>query len=753
MDKSLRLQVIFGALEKVSAPVQRMRAGTKGLAKDMAATRKEITALRAAQNQISQVGKLRSGLGDTQSDLVKLRLRMQQLRTEIGRTDNPTKELTQALSAAEREEKKLIATSERQSAALAKLQRELTEAGVDTTDLSRHQAELARRMAAANGRLGEQQDRLTRVNRAKERGEKIKSVGRGVMTAGAVSTAAISAPLIAFGARAMTAAKESREADAQVENSLANMKNNSGRTFAALKAQSEQLQSTSLFDDDDIMRDVTASILMFGKVSGPIFDRAQQTAVDLAAKLKKDPKAAALMLGKALQDPVKGLGALGKAGVTFDAAEKKRLATLVKTNQLTKAQEIILGRLASVRGAAAADRAAHPEAAAAQDLRTLEESVGANLQTNMKPVLEQVGKLLAAFNSLSPHTQGLIVKIAILAAVFGPVVVALGGLITVIGVLVPIFSALAGAVGLTMLPLLAVIAAVALLAFAGYEIYQHWGPIKAWFIGLWESIKGAFSAVVGWFGQMFQRLGAFFRDNFQTILMVVAPFLAIPLMIYSNWGAISGWFAGLWGRVKGIFAAAPGAIWQAFKNGFLAGFAWLVGLNVQFAQIGANLISGLIRGFLGGLGRLKDTIVGAAGKVKDWFAKKLGIHSPSRVFMGFGGFLTEGLALGVDRGAAEPIDRIRRLARNMGSAMALGAAAPALAMPTASSATIGTVAAAAARGPAVAAAGAGAGSVYNITINQLPGQDPQELALMVRRAIEAHEREKAAAAASRYEDD
>jgi hypothetical protein len=759
-DRSLRLQVIFGALDKLSAPIQRMRAGSKGLAKDMAATRKEIAGLKAASAEVRRLEQLRGKLGDTQSELVKVRLRMQQVRAEIAKSDAPSKDLTRSLAAMEREERKLVTTTGKQATELAQLQGALEAAGVDTSNLSRHQSELGRRMDAANRRLGDQHKRMERLNRVRERGEKIQKVGKGIATAGVASTAVVSAPLLLFGKQAADAAQESRAASAQVEASLASMGKASKRSIGQLQEQAAKLQRTSLFDDDDIMVQLTANLLTFGNVSGKVFDRAQQGAVNMSAKLGQSLQSSAMQLGKALNDPVKGVTALQRVGVSFTAEQKKMIAQMVKAKDVAGAQNLILGELEKqFAGSAQAARNAKPGAATIDDWREFQETAGEIILKTLPKLTQVLDRVIVAFNTMSPGMQTFMIGLGAVAIILGPILTLLGGLITVIGAVSTALAAGAAAIGIGMLPMigivLAVIAVVALLAYAAYKIYQNWGPIKGWFIGLWESIKGAFSAVVAWFGQAFQSLKTFFVANWQYMVAAVAPFMAIPLLIYNNWGAIAGFFAGLWGRIRSLFATAPGQLWQAFKGGFMAGLNWLVNLHVRFAEIGANLVAGLIRGFFGKVGALKNAIVNVAGNVKNWFAQKLGIRSPSRVFMGLGGFLTEGLAIGVDRGSGAPVDRIRKLARSMGAAMTLGAAAPALAMPSASTATIGSLAGAGASRPAASAGAGGApgGSVYNITINQQPGQSAEDLALMIRRAIEAHEREKAAAAMSRYEDD
>ena len=75
---------------------------------------------------------------------------------------------------------------------------------------------------------------------------------------------------------------------------------------------------------------------------GGAFDRATMAAVDMAAAGFGTAEMNAVQLGKALNDPVKGINSLTRSGITFTAEEKKKIATLVQSNQMRKAQDIIL---------------------------------------------------------------------------------------------------------------------------------------------------------------------------------------------------------------------------------------------------------------------------------------------------------------------------------------------------------------------------------------------------------------------------
>jgi len=96
------------------------------------------------------------------------------------------------------------------------------------------------------------------------------------------------------------------------------------------------------------IKETSALLLTFRSVAssaddvGGVFDRAQQAALDLAAAGFGSATSNAQQLGKALEDPIKGLTALTRSGVTFTDAEKERIKVLVESGQVTEAQTLIL---------------------------------------------------------------------------------------------------------------------------------------------------------------------------------------------------------------------------------------------------------------------------------------------------------------------------------------------------------------------------------------------------------------------------
>jgi hypothetical protein len=489
-----------------------------------------------------------------------------------------------------------------------------------------------------------------------------------------------------------------------------------GRTFPQLHAQAAALMKQSLFDDDEIMRKVTANMLTFGKVSGPTFDRAQLAAVNLATKLNGDLQGATMMVGKALNDPAKGITAMTRAGVSFTAEQKKMIKTMAEAGDVAGAQKLILSELdKQFGGSGKAARQADPIAAAALDMGELQQAIGEKLIPAMIPVAQGISGMLDSFNALSPGTQKLIVGFLGVAAVFGPIASGFGAVASVVGGAArpimwlvrtgPLLASSLGMVGNTLLAVgraaLAnpiVLAAVAIGA-AAYLIYRNWEPISAFFVRLWGGIKS-----------LFAQYGA-------ALLAPIMPFIGIPLLIYQNWGAITGFF---------------GTVWNGVKSAAATGFQWFAALPGKFGALGKAIITGLISAL--SPTALAARLIAIAKSGITAFKNFFGIKSPSRLFMAMGGHMTAGLAQGIDQGGRRPLRAIGRLASGVAGAGALSLAAPAQASAGGTFNPTPLARAAQAQRPAQAAA------PITIQIYQQPGEDAEALAERVMRKIEAARR-------------
>lgn len=84
-----------------------------------------------------------------------------------------------------------------------------------------------------------------------------------------------------------------------------------------------------------------------------VFTRATEAMVDYGVAMGTDAKGGAIQLGKALNDPIKGIAALGRAGVQFTEDQKEMIRGFVETGDLLSAQKIILEELETQFGGSA----------------------------------------------------------------------------------------------------------------------------------------------------------------------------------------------------------------------------------------------------------------------------------------------------------------------------------------------------------------------------------------------------------------
>lgn len=304
----------------------------------------------------------------------------------------------------------------------------------------------------------------------------VESTGRKMTTVGLGMSAAITAPFVMLVKSAVPAATESAQALAQVNAALASMGPVAGRTTQQLQDQAAALMHISTFDDDDILKSVTANMLTFGKITGETFDRAQLAAINLSARLGQDLQSSTIQIGKALNDPIKGVTALQRVGVSFTAQQREQIKAMTESGNVAGAQKIILGELEKqFGGAAKAMHDATPGADVQHSWDDFKEKVGAIALKVAPPLLEALGKILDMFNSLPDGVQTGIVVFAGVAAVIGPVVATIGTLVTTFAGMAPVVAA----AGAALSPILVPLAAVAAAAAAVWYAWKHWDDIKA----------------------------------------------------------------------------------------------------------------------------------------------------------------------------------------------------------------------------------------------------------------------------------
>lgn len=150
------------------------------------------------------------------------------------------------------------------------------------------------------------------------------------------------------------------QATAEAEKSLAALdvavRNNAGAagvTTKELADLSSELQKVTTYGDETI-QGMQALLLTFRQIAGPEFERAQIAVLDLATALGQDLNSAAMLVGRALADPVKGMKQLARSGIVLGEEQKKLIKRFAETGQMSQAQGLLLKELESRFGGAAA---------------------------------------------------------------------------------------------------------------------------------------------------------------------------------------------------------------------------------------------------------------------------------------------------------------------------------------------------------------------------------------------------------------
>jgi hypothetical protein len=162
----------------------------------------------------------------------------------------------------------------------------------------------------------------------------------------------------AIGFKLASAAYDAQKVMAQTEAIIKATGGAAGVTAAQVEKMSTKL-SMQIGVDDELIQKTANLLLTFKQIQNQvgennnIFDRAVVTAQDLG-NVFGSADAAAIQLGKALSDPVKGITALRRAGINFTDQQKEQIKTLVESGDVLGAQKLILAEIESQVGGTAA---------------------------------------------------------------------------------------------------------------------------------------------------------------------------------------------------------------------------------------------------------------------------------------------------------------------------------------------------------------------------------------------------------------
>jgi hypothetical protein len=228
----------------------------------------------------------------------------------------------------------------------------------------------------------------------------------------------------------------------------------------------DSLAKVTRYSREDVIS-VEAMELTFTNIGANIFPQVTEAALDMSTALNQGTKQSMIQLGKALNDPIRGMTALRRVGIMFTDSQAAMIIRLAKTGQLLKAQKLILAEVTREFGGSA--RAAGATLAGQLDI----------LNNSIDTLMASMGMaLLPTINSF----VGLLVSVVQGMGEWDPVFVQVAA---AAGVLMLALSPLAATIAAILVPIGAIVIGVAALK-------------KAWddnFLGLRSGVENAISTV------------------------------------------------------------------------------------------------------------------------------------------------------------------------------------------------------------------------------------------------------------------
>jgi hypothetical protein len=298
-----------------------------------------------------------------------------------------------------------------------------------------------------------------------------------------------------------------------------------------------------------------------------IFTQATGIMTDMSVALGQDMKQSAIQLGKALNDPVRGMSALRRVGVSFTEAQQEQVKAMVAAGDTMGAQKLILAELNKEFGGSA-EAAGKTLPGQIAILRETFNNFAGDIVAKLIPVLQEA---VAWFREHWPEISE-VIKTAWERDI-RPTVLAIGELIASVAKFIIDNW---GTIGPIVKAVVSIIEAE--LKIAGSIIRLFAAILRGDWTAAWNALKGIVEGALG------------------AVLAVLRLYAAVGGALYRAAGALGdaierGVVAGL----QGIGNAAWGVInniWDAITNQTVAVVGW--GKNV-----GAWIRGGVVEGITG----------------------------------------------------------------------------------------------------------------------------------------------------------
>ncbi|ASR83944.1 tape measure protein [Arthrobacter phage Shrooms] len=219
----------------------------------------------------------------------------------------------------------------------------------------------------------------------------------------------------------------------------------------------------------------------------------------------------------------------------------------------------------------------------------------------------------------------------------------------------------------------------AVMTTIGSAIAAAWN----WIVGIisgalssaWSVIVSIFTAVWSFIVSIFTQVSGFVSGVWNTIFGVISG------VVNSIRNAVSAGFNAVWSVVSSVFnnvSSFVGSVWNNIVSGVtnavgqvgnVIGSIYgkitgaLAGAGGWLLDTGRNIVQGLINGVQSLAGSIGSAFLSMVpGWIVGPFKAALGIASPSKLFKKFGGWIMEGLGIGVNDGKSDAVQAMGRAA-------------------------------------------------------------------------------------------
>ena len=356
-----------------------------------------------------------------------------------------------------------------------------------------------------------------------------------------------------------------------LENGLKNLGGTAPQEIEKLKTAASKLGEVTLFNEEDFNKGF-GLLTSFTNISVGSYERVATAAADLAQTSGTNVSSAMIQLAKAVNDPVAGLTALGRAGVQFSNEQKELIKSMVEVGNVAGAQELVLSELERQYGGnatAAAQGYAGAIDTLGEKFYDLKKAIGPLIETALVPLISLLSE---AVSFLAERI------VPILTALPAPLQVVIGG-----------FGALGVAIT-ALLPIVALLGPGLIQVGAALSSLSLGATIAGWAGAIGPAIAAMSAALSGFLaflsGTFIPAVLAFFSGPAGWTVLAIAAVVGMviafrePIMEFLSWmwENFTQAMGQLGSLLYDVFIQPWINLWEMVKEPVIAVFDWLRGV-------------------------------------------------------------------------------------------------------------------------------------------------------------------------------